>query len=339
MGANRSAGSLSPMALAIVAAVSLALNSDVRANDSSASLDLGGLQLTFNPDIEMQEEQLFLSSREVRVAYKFFNKSKKDIQTLVAFPLPPIENGEAGNYTIHSADPVNFIGFEVVADGAPVKPLTEMRAISLGVDVTKLLEKHGLPLTTITADRDARDRLNERMRNLPTEARRELEAFGVMDWLSTSDRNDPPDANPRWTTSLTYYWMQTFPAGRTVDIRHRYRPVPRSFFSSMDEIKSARMRKAYCVKDDFIHAARNKEKAIGALMGVELRYILSTAGNWSGPIQKFSLTIDKGKSETLVSSCFEGLRSNGQTTLTATRDNFQVGDDLGVLLLDRPSDE
>lgn len=331
--------SFHPVALSSLAVFLTAISSNALANDSSASLDLGGLHLTYNPDIELWDEQLFLSAREVRVAYKFFNKSKNDVQTLVAFPLPPIENGEGGNYTLHSADPVNVIGFEVVADGVPVKPLTEMRATSLGVDVTKLLEKYGLPLTTITADRDAKDRLNERMRNLPIEARRELEAFGVMDWHSTFDREGKPDANPRWTTSLTYYWMQTFAAGRVTEIRHRYRPVPRSFFTSIDEIKSDRIRQAYCVSSNFVRAAQTKEKAIGTLMGIELRYILSTAENWSGPIKQFSLTIDKGSPETLASLCLKGIKTDSPTTLTITKDNFQATEELGVLLLDKPSDQ
>jgi hypothetical protein len=322
-----------------VAVVLLAVCPAAKANDSSASLEIGGLRLTYNPDIELREEDLFLSTREIRVAYKFFNKSNSDVHTVVAIPLPRIENGEAGNYAIKSADPVNVIGFEVVVDGQPVKPAVEIRAISRGLDVTKLLQKYGLPLTTITADADARGRLNDFMRDLPMDARRELETFGVIDWRSSFDKDGKPDANPRWKTNITFYWLQTFPAGRVIEIRHRYRPVPRDFITSMEEINSERIRKSYCVDPDFARAAQAREKAIGTMIGRELRYILSTAENWSGPIQKFRLTIDKGSPEALVSLCFDGIKRTGPTTFVATRDNYQAVEDLGILLLDKPSDD
>ena len=57
------------------------------ANDSTASLDAGGLNLTFNPDIRMESEDLYLSRDEVRVVYRFRNESDH-VATLVAFPLP-----------------------------------------------------------------------------------------------------------------------------------------------------------------------------------------------------------------------------------------------------------
>src|SRR5690242_5848611 len=44
------------------------------ANDSTASLDAGGLTLTFNPDISMESEDLYLSPGEVRVVYRFHNR-------------------------------------------------------------------------------------------------------------------------------------------------------------------------------------------------------------------------------------------------------------------------
>ena len=69
----------------------------------------------------------------------------------MAFPLPDIETGEGGNYIIDAADPINFIGFEVTVDGKTVTPSVQARASSLGVDITALLLKHHLPLTTIMA--------------------------------------------------------------------------------------------------------------------------------------------------------------------------------------------
>ena len=83
------------------------------ANDSSASLDAGGLRLTFNPNIRVESEDLYLSRAQVRVHYRFHNVSAQDISTLVAFPLPVMEIGEGGNYVLQGKDPINIMDFQV----------------------------------------------------------------------------------------------------------------------------------------------------------------------------------------------------------------------------------
>jgi hypothetical protein len=77
------------------------------ANDSTASLAAGGLTLTYNPHISMESQDLYLSREEVRVVYRFRNRSDRDIATLVAFPLPSMIIGEEGNYDFYGRDPVN----------------------------------------------------------------------------------------------------------------------------------------------------------------------------------------------------------------------------------------
>lgn len=303
-----------------------------KANDSTARLDTGGLSLTHNPSIEMQEEDLYLSAKEVRVRYRFFNKSSSDIETLVAFPLPEIETGEGGNYNIESVDPVNFVDFRVSVDGTSVKPSVEARASSMGVDITPLLAKYGLPITTITENDAQRSALYARLDKLPEAALRELERYGAIDRLSSSSKDGTPDVNPRWTAHITFYWFQTFPAGRPIEVTHRYKPVLRNFFSSLDEIGGARMRKDYCVNDAFLKSARRMERG-GTLTGLELRYVVSTAQNWSGPIGTFRLTVDKGAQDRIVSTCFEGLKPSGPATFIAQKKDFQAADDLGVLLI------
>ncbi len=41
------------------------------ANDSSAELATGGLVFVRNDDVEMRSEDLFISTREIRVRYRF----------------------------------------------------------------------------------------------------------------------------------------------------------------------------------------------------------------------------------------------------------------------------
>lgn len=317
--------------MAAVAATGLLFLSGAAANDSTASLDAGEIRLLYNSKIEMKEEDLYLSRKQVRVRYLFENKSGQDIKTLVAFPLPAIATGEEGNYAVMSTDPINFIGFEVSVDGQPIKPSVETRATNNGLDITALLARHGLPLTTITASPEANDRLNERLRNLPEATLQELERYGAVDRLS-SDGQGRPYVTPRWTAHITFYWEQTFPAGRKIEVTHRYRPVPRLFFTGMDAIRSAEMRKAYCIDDDFLNGAAALARK-GTLSGTELRYIVTTAGNWSGPIGRFTLTIDKEDPKFIVSTCFDGIKRIGPTTFSATRENYRPTRDLGMLVL------
>ncbi len=58
------------------------------ANDSSAELATGGLVIEKSADIEMRAEDLYVSAKEIRVKAHFYNASAKDVQTVVAFPMP-----------------------------------------------------------------------------------------------------------------------------------------------------------------------------------------------------------------------------------------------------------
>ncbi len=302
------------------------------ANDSSASLQTGGLDLVYNDKIVMKQEDLFLSKSEVRVRYLFENKTPQDVETLVAFPLPDIETGEGGNYVIQASDPINFINFEVSVDGNKVIPSVQARATSLGVDITALLLKHHLPLTTIMPNDDAQTKFYDELGRLPAEALSELERYGAIT-RTDGGAGKPADVNPQWTTDITFYWLQKFPAGKTIEVTHKYRPVPRVFFTSSDEIAGAEMRKRYCPDNSFLKAAKAEEQT-GALQGVELRYIIKTARNWSGPIGRFTLTISKEDPKSLVSTCFAGLKKSGPTSFAVTKENYSPDDDLGLLLLD-----
>ena len=77
-------------------------------NDSSAELAAGGLVFTKNLNVEMQSEDLYLSAKEVRVRYRFFNKSDSDVVTTVAFAMPDIPLDENGNIVEGFSDAVQF---------------------------------------------------------------------------------------------------------------------------------------------------------------------------------------------------------------------------------------
>ncbi len=216
-----------------------------RADDSTASLDADGLHFTYNPDIKFETEDLFLSRTQVRVVNRFRNTSAHDISTLVAFPVPAMEIGEGGNYALQGRDPVNIMDFQVAADGRRIDPKVEIKATRFGVDVTDILKKYAIPLTMLTKGEG--DKLRERLDDMPADARHELERYGLVDWNSSFGANNKPLATVHWQTHIAFYWFQTFPTGHTVELTHSYRPVPRQFFVTAEELASPANQKTYCI--------------------------------------------------------------------------------------------
>jgi len=306
------------------------------ANDSTASLDAGGLTLTFNPDISMESEDLYLSPGEVRVVYRFHNTSNHDIATLVAFPLPVMTIGEQGNYDLEERDPVYLMDFKVTAEGKTVEPKVEIRATRFGVDVTDVLKRYDIPPTMIASGEGARSALNDRLDDLPQDARNELTRYGVIDWNTAFGAADKPLASTHWDRHITYYWFQTFPAGRTIEVTHHYKPVPRHFFFSKEELANPETRKLYCIDQSFASAAQAalKQSSTAILAGTELKYVLVTGGNWLGPIKKFNLTVEKPSEKALVSLCADGIKRASPTTFTMSADNYAPDSDLNVLFVE-----
>jgi hypothetical protein len=104
------------------------------ANDSAAGLDGGQLVLKQADSIRMESEDLFLSMKEVRVRYVFRNTGPRDVETIVAFPLPPmpskadLDEGIVGDVTYDpsSDDP---LGFVCRVDGQAVKTKVERKEL------------------------------------------------------------------------------------------------------------------------------------------------------------------------------------------------------------------
>lgn len=98
------------------------------ANDSLASLTTGGLVLVKNDDIAMISEDLYISRNEIIVNYVFENLTDKDIETLVAFPLPEAPESYTGDISGAEYDDngnfiaEDFIGFQVWVEGKEIKP-------------------------------------------------------------------------------------------------------------------------------------------------------------------------------------------------------------------------
>lgn len=311
------------------------------ANDSTAELGAGGLVYVTTDAIKMKSEDLYLSMDEVRVRYEFENVSDKDVTTLVAFPMPDIKGDVDFLEVIPVDDPVNFLGFSTTVDGVPVKAEVQQRVTALGVDQTDFLKSLGIPLAPqLETTRDALDKL-------PPEKWDQFINLG----LAVPDEFDQGKGwekhlTPMWLLSTAYYWQQTFPAKKTLVVEHRYKPsvgvtagVSFSDSESRKEKWFADYERKYCIDKSFLAAA---DKAVaGASEGSypmehRLDYILMTAQNWAGSIEKFHLTVDKGKAENIVSFCGEGVKKTGPTTFELSADDFYPEDDLHILILARP---
>ena len=311
------------------------------ANDSSAELAAGGLVLTRNDAIAMLAEDLFISREAVKVAYRFRNTTARDVTIRVAFPMPDVGDEHFGFHETavpNREAPANLLDFKTLVDGRPVVAELEQQVFAKGVDQTAWLARRGVPLAPYLAETpDALDRLSDADK-----------AAAVALGLAIPDEYDvgkgmESHLSPAWTMKATFHWMQTFPAGQEVRIEHAYRPSVggsagtsiASPYESPDDASVYAGR--FCVDRSFIAGVRKVMQARGVeyppFQEERIDYILTTGGNWAGPIGDFRLVIDKGSPDTLVSFCGEGVKKIGPTQFEVRKTNFRPDRDLSILFL------
>lgn len=200
--------------------------------------------------------------------------------------------------------------------------------------MTDVLQRYDIPQTMIAAG-DGGAALQDRLDSLPQAARDEFERYGAIDWNTNFGAGDKPLANAYWDTQITYYWFQTFPAGQSIEVTHRYKPVPGSFFFSKEELANPGTRKRYCMDQAFIDAAAKalKQASQDVLAGTELKYVLATARKWLGPIGKFTLTVENPSPQALVSLCAAGIKRASPTTFVLSAEAYVPERDLDILVV------
>ena len=311
-----------------------------RANDSVAHLGAGGLVLARSADIEMRSEDLYISFDRIHVRYRFFNRSNRDIETLVAFPMPDLKPTHEGNdYSLPTDDPRNFLAFRTTVDGVPVLADLQQKVFALGIDRTDEMIDLALPFAphlqqTMTA-----------LDQLHPDHQKRLQKLGLVkaeywDVGQGLERH----LMPTWTLKSTFYWTQIFPANTEVRIEHEYQPSVGASAMSMIGYAGAEfpsdseMVKDYCIDEGYFRAARKAQarlaKAGGYMTEKRLEYILETGANWSGPIGDFRLVVDKGSRSNLVSFCGTGLTKFSPTQFEMRRTNYWPSQNLHVLLLE-----
>jgi hypothetical protein len=322
---------------ALAAAALLCTAAPASANDGYAGLGAGGLTFGETEDVEMASEDLFLSRGEVAVDYVFRNVSQQDVETWVAFQLPPMapmyaEMDTALPDAVREAGPLNYMDFTATVDGQPVALETELRFYRLCADceetgwgfgffdsqdpeLTQRLIALGVPdsydLATIRAW----------FARLPAAERRGLVAEGIFNATDLGPM-------PMYWMSVRFYWRQVFPAGGEIAIAHTYRPVLGATVPMMDQA----MIDAFCVDKD---TQRSLRRAEGRNNGQQyLEYILKTAGTWRGPIGRFRMTVDKSDPHDIVSFCATGVKKTSPTTFVVEKRNYSPRDDIRILFAD-----
>jgi hypothetical protein len=285
----------------------------------------------------MDSEDLYISQAEIRVRYRFTNRSAQDVETLVSFPVPDLPEGLGGGYLGDRALPDwRELEFQTTVDGRPVQLAYVERAMIGTRDVTARLaalkwplrwsideiEQDGLPFLKALGEAQQAVHIREGLL-------RRSQDLGVV---------------PAWNLVTHVTRRQVFPAGRTVEVTHRYLPLVGGSVGGgldpewrKDENFAAKAR-SYCIDRAFLAGfdRRLGTRPMGArpfYMEHWLRYILSSGANWRGPIGQFRLVVDKGSADNLVSFCMDGVTKISPTRFEVVKRNFEPKTDIDVLIV------
>ena len=278
----------------------------------------------------MQSEDLFISTKEIRVRYHFYNNSSGDIVTQVAFPMPDIQYGVDGDVAVPTTDPQNILGFKTTVNGRPAEARVEQKAFVGGTDQTERLRRLGVPIA-LSPD------LN--LDSVPRNKWDELIRAGLVEFEDNG--KDDQHIHARWTLKTTYYWQQAFPAHQNVVVDHRYLPsvggaVPMRASDLLEYSISLGIDRStgvnrYCIDQAFLASITKQPNA--SWRQHVLEYILVTGANWSGPIKNFRLVVDKGSPDNLVSFCGQGVRKISPTQFELRISQFIPTSNLSILIL------
>jgi hypothetical protein len=288
-----SAGSISLLTISVA---------PLRANDTAAALAAGGLEFAKNDQVRMVSELLRIAPRLVEVDYVFENTSSADVTTEIAFPLPDLNQGDVNNVPLNIpfVRGANFVGFQAWIDGREIKPDIEVRAFVESHEITDDLKRLGVdPVNPLLKD----PRIIDALRHLNAIYQDNYSTFAL------------------WTTKVSFHWSQTFPTGKRVVVRHRYRPVYGASYVVTDgsspriTMSDQKLGGQWCFDQSYNAAelrlldrryeaaAKDKSRISGTMVTYEnVQYVLKTGANWQGPIGRFELQIDKGGAD-LVSTC------------------------------------
>jgi hypothetical protein len=315
----------------------LLLCSAAHADDTLVTLGAGGLIPEKSSQIVMESEDLQISVHRITVRYVFRNTTRRDVEAMVAFPLPDLDGGIFnGPVALPNKTALNFVNFSVTEDGKLVAARVESRAFLAGRDVTERLSAAGLPVSVLL------EPLNSALMKISPAQREQLEHEQL---IMPDDFNPPLGATGKhgwwamWTMRVKFYWIQRFPAEKTVTLTQTYQPVVGGGYIAADDDGSLTVR-PYCSGAEALreieqiehgHPARDSGDIV--LWARAINFILTTANNWSGPIGNFHLTVLGDSPEDIVLTCTPGLKRVGATRYELSRSDFRPNADLKLMIL------
>lgn len=324
----------------------LAITPSTSANDSSAAIGVGGLELRQNDAISMDSEDLFISRERIRVKYRFTNRSNKDVETLVSFPLPSIPWGIAPYLSEQGYPDWDNLRFSTKVDGKPAQLSRVDRVEVNGKDVSARLKQLGWPI-----DYWENYEFMEKLIGLPEKQK----ATALKEGLLRRPKDDPKSVEPAWQLVTHITRKQIFPAGKTITVEHEYVPVAGGSvggamvaeYRKNPETRFADYAKQYCIDRAFLagfdktYAAKLKAYASKGddYAGVPhaehwVSYVLKSGANWKGPIKNFRLVIEKDKPDNLLSFCGTGVKKISPTRFEMRKTNFEPSADLDILIVE-----
>jgi hypothetical protein len=306
------------------------------ANDSTATTGAGGLVLRQTNAIDMVSEDLYVSVEQIRVHYVFRNRTLRDVAVTVAFPMPDRDLS-----AMRETDVGYPSDFHTEVAGQNVAATLERHILARGRDQTALLEGLRVPLAP---GADGTANIVAALAALPAARKAELRRLGLIDVDEYDEGHGMVQHYvPTWIVRDTWYWRQTFPAGRDLVVDHRYRPgagssngTPLAFPDYRRSADGRAEAALYCADAEFLASLDRRSRAIGEgaeLPDARVDYILTTGANWRSPIGDFRLVVDKGDPRNLVSFCETGVRRISPTRFEVRHRNWRPTRDLHILIV------
>ena len=319
----------------IVPAVLALLAAAAFANDGVTEREAGGLVFRPTDQVDMLSEDLYVSIQQIRVRYRFRNRTPHDVRLTVGFPLP--DHDLRADFDGDTAYPSNF---RTLVDGVPVRMQVEHRAFWRGAEYTDLLNRLGVPI--VYGENGELEPIERALSALPRTQQDRLIAIGLVEPFD--EPREGRRITPVWTVKETWYWDQIFPAGRDLVIEHAYRPgaggtimtnlTPDLRMHESIAPSARETMRRYCVDEAFLAGLdRLWNGGRRQISEANVSYILTTGAGWRSAIGDFRLVVDKGRPGNLVSFCGRGVRRIGPTRFELRRRNWWPTEDLHVLVL------
>jgi hypothetical protein len=127
---------------------------------------------------------------------------------------------------------------------------------------------------------------------------------------------------------VTHHWLQTFPAGKALSVKHTFTPAGGFIYHDDDRLWRV-LARDYCVGPVLLKALKKRGEG-----GVDqVHYMLTTGANWKGPIGRFVLRIKKDTPSKKTSVCMDGFRKVDARTFVLEKTDFVPTQDLKVAFI------